>query len=177
LDADRAPQLKAIVRRLLVMRAERFSTKPFLKVLAIFVVLLSLACDRLIEYSPQDWAKSGQRRFSKTVGLIDVEITPLGGIIGNEHLIPEVALHNRARLPVVIEGAILKAHGVEYVARPFGEASWEIVPPNETRKITLEWELGKPLYEVLKDPVELNLTIKVGNERTEIRVPMVKTFG
>lgn len=143
----------------------------------MFVALFSLACDRAIEYRPKDWAKSAERRFSKTVGLIELEITPIGGLIGREYLMPEMTLHNRAELPAVIESAILKANGAEYVARPFGEVSWEIVPSHETRKITLEWELGKPLYEVLKDPVEIKLTIKVGNERTEIRIPMVKTFG
>ena len=159
------------------MNAERNSTWAFLKLLAIFVALFSLACDPAIEYSPKDWAKSEERRFSKTVGLIDVEIAPVGGLIGNEHLIPEVRLHNRGTLPAVIESAILKANGAEYVARPFGEASWRTVPSNETRRITVEWELGRPLYEVLKDPVEIILTIKVGDERTEIRMPMVKTFG
>ena len=159
------------------MNVERVSTRPFLKLLTIFVAVFSLGCDPAIEYSPKDWAKSEERKFSKTVGLLEVEITEVGGLIGLEHLIPEVTLHNRAKSPAVIESAILKANGAEYAARPFGEASWEIVPSNETRKITLEWELGRPLYEVLKDPVEINLTIKVGNERTEIRIPMVKTFG
>jgi len=158
------------------MKVERFSARPFLKLLAMLVALFSLACDRAIEYRPKDWAKSEERRFSKTVGLIEVEITPVGGLIGKEDLIPELTLHNRAELPAVIDSAILKANGAEYVARPFGEGSWEIVPSHETRKITLEWELGKPLSEVLKDPVEINLTIKVGNERTEIRIPMVKIF-
>jgi hypothetical protein len=162
----------------MVMKVEpEFSIKSFAKILSMFVALLSFACDPGIEYSPKDWMKSDDRRFSKSFGLIDVEITPVGGIIGNEHLIPEMKLHNRAKAPAVIENAILKANGAEYVVRPFGEAGWEIVPPNETRKITLEWELGKPLYEVLKDPVELDLIIKVGNEQTEIKVPMIKTFG
>jgi hypothetical protein len=161
----------------LALKGEGLITKLFLNILVILVALLSFGCDPVIEYGPKDWAKSDDGRFSKTVGLIDVEITPVGGIIGNEHLIPEVILRNRSKAPAVIESAILKANGGEYVARSFGEPSWEIVPPNETRRITLEWELGKPLYEVLKDPVELHLTLKVGNERTEIRIPMVKTFG
>lgn len=156
---------------------QRFGANHSLKILAILAALLCFACDPGIEYSPKDWKKSDDRRFSNSFGLLDVEITPVGGIIGNEHLIPEVTLHNRSKSPAVIESAILKANGAEYVARPFGEASWETVPPNETRKITVEWELGRPLYEVLKDPVELNLTIKVGGERADIKIPMVKTFG
>ena len=159
------------------MKVEKLNTRFFLILLAIFVALFSLACDPGIEYSPKDWAKSEERKFSKKVGLIEVEIAPVGGLIGNKDLSPELTVHNRAKLPAVIESAILKANGAEYVARPFGDASWWTVPSNETRKITLEWELGRPLYEVLKDPVEINLTIKIGDERTEIRIPMVKTFG
>jgi hypothetical protein len=143
----------------------------------MFAALLSFACDSAIEYSPKDWTNSNGGRFSKSFGLIDVEITRLGGIIGKKHLLPELTLHNHSQSPAVIEHIILKANGAEYVGRPFGDADWETVPPNETRKITLEFELGKPLLEVLNGPVDLNLTIKIGNERTEINVPMVKTFG
>ena len=156
---------------------QKLSDKAFKVILAMFVAFLNIACDPAIRYSPRDWTKSDEHRFSKTVGLIDIQITDVGGIIGNDHLIPEVTVHNRAKSSAVIESATLKANGSEYVALPLGEAGWQIILPSETRKITLDWELGKPLYDVLKDPVEIHLIIRVGNERTELNIPMVKTFG
>jgi hypothetical protein len=141
------------------------------------VAIFGWACDPGIEYSPKDWPKVEERRFQKTVGSIDITIAPVGGLIANKHLIPEITINNRGDLPVVIERAVLQANRAEYVARPFGENTWVTIQPREVRRITVEWELGKPLYEVLKDPVEMDLTIKVGDRSEEVRIPMVKTFG
>jgi len=138
------------------------------------MAILGLACDTVIEYRPRDWSKVDERKFGKTIGLIDITITEVGGMIAHKSLLPEIAINNRGDQPAVIDRAILKANGSEYMAVPFGENAWVTVPPGEMRRINVDWELGKPLGDALKDPVEINLTIKVGNRLTEVTIPMAK---
>jgi hypothetical protein len=95
----------------------------------------------------------------------------------NHYLLPSLTIHNRTKSTIVVLNARLKANNSEYIAKPWGQDSWEIVSPNETSKITLIFELNKPLGMVLKDPVELNLVIKAANEINEISIPMTKKFG
>ena len=151
--------------------------RGFLRIIALVAPLLICGCDPILEYSPKQWSKSDERKFSNSFELLDVTITPLGGISGSQELLPELTIHNRANSPAVIENVVLKSNGTEYAGHPFGKKSWEPIPPNETVKNTLEWQLGKPIYQVLKDPVNLNITIKVGEQRTEISIPMSKTSG
>lgn len=141
------------------------------------MMLLRVACDPGIGYSPKNWTKIDEHHFSKNFGLFELEINPLNGLIGSSYLMPEVTIHNHAKSSIVIMNAVLKANNFEYIASPFGQENREIIPPNQTRKITLIFELNKSLYKVLKDPVELNIKIKVENDQIELNIPMVKTFG
>ncbi|HEX8177230.1 MAG TPA: hypothetical protein VF543_19230 [Pyrinomonadaceae bacterium] len=144
---------------------------------AILILLASLlitACDRGIYYQPKDWTKEEHPWFTKSFGQLDIKITDLGGLISQDHFIPEVMIHNRVKSPIFLERAILKANGAEYSAHPFGEPSWESVPPNETRRLALYFDFGKGIYEILKDPVEMTLMLRVGDEQRDISIPMVK---
>jgi hypothetical protein len=140
------------------------------------LVISIFACDPGINYDPKDWA-SADYKFSKSFGQMDVEMPSLGGLIGRKWLMPEMTFRNRGKSPAVLESALLKAHGSEYPAKPFGEGEthWEPIPPGETRRLGLNWDFEQPIYEILKDPVSLTLTVKVGDERTQIDIPMIKS--
>jgi hypothetical protein len=156
---------------------QKFDAKTFLKLSIILVVICTLACDAGVCYDPKDWTKIDEHNFSKTFGLIDIEINPLSGLTGSSYIMPVITIHNRAKLPVVITGSVLKANDSEYIAKPFSKGGWEIVPSNETKKITMVFELNKSLGNTLKNSVELNITIKVGSELNEINIPMIKRYG
>jgi len=140
------------------------------------VALLSLACDPGIHNSPKDWASAEGGRFATTVGLFDITMRRIGGLIGETWLEPEITVTNHAKLPAVIDRAVLKANGLEHIARPFGDKKWVTISPGETKKIDITWEFDKPIYEILEDPVELDLTIKLGGDDTEVKIPMTKTL-
>jgi hypothetical protein len=100
----------------------------------------------------------------------------IGGLIGETWLQPEITVTNHAKSPAVIDRAVLKANGLEHIARPFGDKKWVTISPGESKRIDITWEFDKPIYEILKDPVELDLTIELGGDDTEIKIPMTKTL-
>ena len=142
----------------------------------VFATLLGGTCDPGISYSPKDWPKTDEVRFTKTFGALDITLRPIGGLIGNKDIAPEISIGNCGKLPAVVEGAILNANGVQHIARPFGDKKWVTISPGETRRIDIKWEFETYINEVLKDPVEIDLAIKVGDENTEVKIPMVKTL-
>jgi len=146
------------------------------QILIFLAALLITACDPGLHYQPKDWSRKESPWFAKSFGGLEIEITDMGGLIVNETLLPEMKIYNRAGSPATLERAILKAGGTEYVGKPSGEREkvWESVPPNETRRLTMYWKFDKPIYEILKDPVELVLMVKIGDELKEISIPMVK---
>ena len=149
-----------------------------LKLIYCSILLLACsllaACDRGIYYQPRDWTKEDHPWFAKSFGQLDIKITDLGGLIVQDHLIPEVMIHNRGKSSVVLERAVLKSHGAEYSAHPFGEPSWESVPPGETRRLALYFDFGRSIADILKDPVEFTLMLNDGVERRDISIPMVR---
>ena len=155
----------------------RFNAKFFLKISIVLITIWTLACDAGVGYDPKDWDKIDEHNFSKTFGSIDIEINPLSGLTGQSYIMPNVTIHNRAKLPVVIMSSVLKANDLEYIAKPFNKDGWEIVPPNETKKITMVFELNKSLGNTLKNSVMLKIVIKIGNELNEINIPMIKKYG
>ena len=142
------------------------------------MLLIMIACDPGIHYEPKDWTRVSQGRWSKTFGQIDVETSDLGGLIGETWLNPELSIRNRSKSLAVVESAVLKTGDAEYIAGPprYDWGKWEVAP-GATQRLDLEWrfEEEKPIYKVLKDPVEMILKVKVGDERVEVIIPMGKS--
>jgi len=144
----------------------------------VLLVLLASTCDPGIHYEPKDWEKVSVRRWVKSFGQIEIETSDLGGLIGETWIDPEISIRNRAKSPAIIESAILKTGDAEYLARTprYDWGKWEVAP-GEAQRLDLQWEFDddKPIYKVLKDPVEMTLRIKVGAERMEVIIPMFKS--
>ena len=143
-------------------------------ILIVVLILFFCSCDPGIHYQPKE--NAGMRQWAKSVGLLDIQMTDIGGLIGETWLAPEMTIHNRAKSAAVIEEATLRTKEGEYKGKPFreGESKWAIVPANEKQTIVLYWEFDNPIHKVLKDPVELRLRIRVDNDLTEIDIPMMK---
>ncbi len=137
------------------------------RITALLILFLNSACDPGIRYEPKGWNKVSESRWSKSFGQIDVETGGLGGLIGETWLNPEISIRNRAKSQAVVERAVLKTGDAEYAAPPpsYEWGKWE-VPPGGTQRLDLEWEFenDKPIYKVLKDPVEVILRVRVGAE-------------
>ncbi|MFL6230455.1 MAG: hypothetical protein ACJ741_16915 [Pyrinomonadaceae bacterium] len=145
----------------------------------IAVALLCSACDPGVSYTPKDWANANYS-YSRSFDELDVEMPRLGGLIGRKWLTPEVSIRNRGKYPATLERVVLKANGSEYPAKPAspeGVSGWEGIQPGATRRVTLDWEFDRPIYEILKDPVALRMSFKVGSEEKVIDVPMLRTQG
>jgi hypothetical protein len=143
------------------------------------LALLCSACDPGISYTPKDWANANYS-YSRSFDEIDVEMPRLGGLIGHKWLIPEVSIRNRSKSAATLERVVLRANGSEYLAKPAspeGMAGWEAIPSGATRRVTLDWEFDRQIYEILKDPVALRMSFKIGSEEKVIDVPMVRTQG
>ncbi|HVS80381.1 MAG TPA: hypothetical protein VHE60_01445 [Pyrinomonadaceae bacterium] len=95
----------------------------------------------------------------------------------NKDITPEISIGNRSKLPAIVERAVLRGNGLEHIAQPFGDKKWVTISPGDNRRIDIKWEFETYIDEVLKDPVEIDLTIKLGDEETEVKIPMVKTLG
>jgi len=148
---------------------------------AIVLVVVALPSmikfDRGVEYRPRDWESLDTGRLSRSFGALDIKLRPIGGLIGNKDISPELTITNRGNLPAIVEKAVLRAGGLEHVAQPFGDKKWVTILPGTNRGIDIKWEFDNYIDEILKDPVEIDLTIKLGDENTEIKIPMVKTPG
>jgi hypothetical protein len=145
--------------------------------IAVCATLLGGTCDPGISYSPTNWSRTDEVRFSKSFGLLDITLRPIGGLIGNKDITPEISISNRSKLPAIVEKAVLRANGLEHVAQPFGDTKWVTISSGDNRRIDIKWEFETYIDEILKDPVEIDLIIKLGDEETEVKIPMAKTFG
>ena len=138
--------------------------------------LLLCACDHGIRYRPKGWSSTQAHRWDHTFENIDIEMPEIGGLIGNDSLMLEIVIHNRANSMVVLESAVLKTRLSDYTARPTEyERKWEPIPSGETRSVTLVLEFSRPIRDVLKDPVELRFKFRIGNEESEFSVPMERS--
>jgi hypothetical protein len=148
--------------------------KYFPVILFLLISIFGAACDSVIYYQPKDWTKEEHPWFTKSFGDFDIKITDIGGITIEDSIIPEITIHNRGKSTAILEGALLKAGGKEYSAHPFGNKAWEAVPSNETRRLALEIEFSKSIDKILKDPIEIILVLKIGEESKKVSIPMIE---
>ena len=151
--------------------------KVFLFVVILTSILLSIACDPGIEYNPSGWQRKGNYNFTNNYNGFDLELRGFNGLIGGTNYILEGEIYNQEKTAkkFYVEKAILKANGKEYIGEPSYKYENEIktIKVKEAQPFGIYWDFKKPLYEVLKDPVELNLTVKNGEQSNEISIPMV----
>lgn len=131
--------------------------------------------DSVIYYKPKDWVKKEYPWYTKSYEELTLKITEMGGVTLKRDLIPELIINNQGGNTVILEQAILKTGNAEFSARPFGGETWEKIPANETRRLSLEFNFNSTIEDELKDPVEIILVLENGNDVTKISIPMIKS--
>lgn len=151
----------------------------FLFVIILISILLSVACDPGLEYNPSGWQRKGNYNFINNYSGFDLELRGFHGLIGEKNYILEGEIYNREKTAkkFYIEKAVLKANGEEYIGEPNNrnENEIKITKPNESQHFGIYWDFKKPLYKVLKEPLELYLIVKNGDQSNEISIPMINS--
>lgn len=154
-------------------------TVGVLRALIMIALLTCLtACDPGIGYRPRDWTQTKELRWAQTFGEIRIEMDEIGGLIGKQSLAPQITLHNRSDSVVLIEKVTLRANAIDYESKtPHAGKGWHSIPAQSTSTTYLSWQFNKPIYTILKDPVELRVRLKIGKEEIELSIPMLKSSG
>jgi len=152
------------------MRKVGNSRKYFAIVFVLVAGLLS-GCDSGIHFKPKDWIPINNLQWAKTIGTAEFTVLPLGGLTGLPGTGLEMIVTNHSnQFPMVIVNAALKTRNGNYQA-----VYWDSRPfqPGETRKSNILWEFKGPLLrEVLIDPVEVSITIRMAEEQQKLVIPM-----
>ena len=118
------------------------------------------------------------------VGGVSLTMRPIGGLIGETWLSPDIEAKNQAAVAVTIESATLACGHVSYpvdsvrlFSRADSLARWVqdtkgFIAPGETRKLDLQWRFQEPIGDVLHAPVSLLLKLKVGDDAQAVAIPM-----
>jgi hypothetical protein len=142
--------------------------------LAIFSILFLSACDPGISFVPEEWERV-ENQFRKSFDGFDLKIEQIGGLIGTKTIFFEGDIINRGKKAnkFQIEKAILKTGGEEFTGDlNLQNNTIEVIKSGDKQHFSIYFELGKALYKVLKKPVELNVTVKAGEQNFELIIPM-----
>jgi hypothetical protein len=120
--------------------------------------------------------------WQTVAGGVSLTMRPIGGLIGETWLSPDIQAKNQAAVAVTIEGATLTCGHASYPAdsvRLFSRADscWVqdtkgFLAPGETRKLDLQWSFQQPIGDVLRAPVSILLKLKVGDDAQVVAIPM-----
>jgi hypothetical protein len=144
-------------------------------ILSIVLIICSSGCDAGIQYRPKDWAQvSGSLYWTKAFGPAEFTILPIGGLVGQWWTGLEMFVTNHSdEYPVSIVDAVLKTKKGDYRASWFTQSH---IQPGERRKSAILWDFKheERLSDLLIEPVEVTITIRIGEEQQTVVIPMVR---
>lgn len=116
-------------------------------------------------------------RWRTVVGGVSLTMRPIGGLIGEKWLYPDIEAKNQTAVAVTIESATLQCGHVSYPADSVGlSGAKNLLAPGEARKLGLQWRFEKPIGHVLNPPVSILLTLRVGDDTQAVAIPMTRFF-
>jgi hypothetical protein len=111
------------------------------------------------------------------VGGVQLTMRPIGGLIGETWLHPDIEAENQTAVAVAIESAALQCGHASYPAdSTLGSGAKGPLAPGETRRLDLEWRFQMPIGDVLHPPVSILLTLRVGDTTQAVVIPMTRFF-
>jgi hypothetical protein len=134
-------------------------------------LLMLSACDVGHHYKPKDWTPVSDLQWKQTFGPAEIQWHNLGGLVGEKVTDIGMLITNHSDNSfVAVKSAILKTGKGEYSATKGSK----LIAPGETRVDVIFWTFKEPLIEVLVDPVEIQLTLQIGEQESLFIIPMVE---
>jgi len=141
------------------------------------LVVASVGCDPGVHYRPRDWTQVDAVHWRTDVGGVSLTMRPIGGLIGETWLDPDIEIQNLTSVAVTMVSATLGCGRASYPADTVGlSGTRDYLSPGEARKLNLHWRFQRPIGEVLHTPVSMSLELTVGNATRSVAVPMTRFY-
>lgn len=145
--------------------------------LLVCLAVPSIGCDPGVHYRPRAWTQVDDFHWRTVVGGVSLTMRPIGGLIGETWLYPDIEAKNQTAVAVTIESATLQCGHVSYPADSVGlSGTKNLLAPGEARKLGLRWRFEKPIGHVLNPPVSILLTLRVGDDTQAVAIPLTRFF-
>lgn len=140
----------------------------------LFLVGTGTACHPGASYRPGGWRHTSEYRWATTAEQLDLEMGPIGGRGGENEVAPELTIHNASLSEAVVTGGrLVTGAGAFPSAAPSpGREKPLTIPPGETRRLTLRFEIGRRARRVLVSPVTLEVSFRTGSGAHTVSIPM-----
>jgi hypothetical protein len=140
------------------------------------LVATGAACHPGVFYRPGGWRHTSEYRWATTAEQLDLEMGPTGGRSGEDEAAPELTIHNASLSDAVVTGGrLVTGAGVFASAAPSpGRENPLTIPPGETRRVTLRFEIGRRARQALVTPVTLEISFRMGSGARTVSIPMQK---
>lgn len=153
----------------------RIVSIKFVNGLLIFLTIISVifGCDSGIKYRPKDWEPVRDSLcWTKTFGHVEITLLPIGGLTGQRVTTLEMSVMNHSdEFALAIVGAMLMTKKGPYPASFYSQKPLQ---PGEAKKVGILWEFKEPINDIFIEPIDLSITVSVGDEQKMLVIPMVK---
>lgn len=141
--------------------------------------LLVLGCDPGVRFRPSGWEKLNEGTFQYKYDGFDIVMGSIGDLVLMKNADAHGCIYNRGESEAKFEvvHATLKADGIEYQGVQDFSSAYKIEPigPQSCQPFEIKFDFNKTLDRALKDPVELDLTIKTSTKVLDVSIPMTDT--
>lgn len=148
--------------------------KILLLIAIIFPAVFLSGCDPGVSFVPDGWQRAGNQ-FHKNYEGFDIKMEQIGGLIGQKRIIFEGVIYNRGNRvdTFQIQKAVLRTKNNEYIGEQnLANNKIEKIKPGDKQHFSVYFVLKDYLDKELKDPVELDVVVRSGNQTNEIVIPM-----
>ncbi len=140
----------------------------------VSVAALLCGCDPGVHYRPAGWSAVDEFHWKARSDGLTLVTRPIGGLIGETWLHPEIEAVNETDDSIAVSYAKLTCNGVQYTADSVGFGRpGKSLGARDTADLWLEWNLKQSIGEVLREPVSITIALLKGGHAAEVvEVPM-----
>ena len=138
------------------------------------MVVGALGCDPGVNYRPKNWAPVDGYHWQATIEGVCIAMRPIGGLVGETWLDPDIVVTNGSRSVVNIEAARLQCDRTIYAAQSVGIVGRSSLLPGESGRLYARWRFDKPIGKVLKAPVSMWMALRVGADTISVPIAMTR---
>jgi len=127
---------------------------------------------------PVAWKSEAPNKWVKNFKNIEFRTSSLGGLIGESWETLRLEVNNNSEKILILESAtlILKDQKLEgqVIEKDVIGAKKQTAEPGEHVYFNVNWEFEKPLYEIYKENISIDIRMKHGDELIEFNIPFEK---